>query len=251
MTTTPHAQHSPAPPAPHLPPEHRRRWLVITLVTVVVAVGLIVGGPWLYARLLAPEARAPLTLSTPTASPSIDPDAPLPPLDVEGVWQVGAGSAAGYRLGEVLSGEAVTVVGRTDQVTGSLAITGGQLTEATVTVGTASIATDESARDAFFRRALDTTTFPEATFVLTGPVDVTAVATSTGPVAVAAPGTLTFHGVSQPVTAQLQVQRTAAGVEVAGQVPVTLEDFGLQAPDLGFVTADPTGAVEMLLVLGR
>lgn len=239
------------PPAPQLPPEHRRRWLVTTLVVVVVAVGLIVGGPWFYARVLAPDARAPLALTTPTATPSVDPDAPLPPLEVDGTWQVGAGSAAGYRLGEVLSGEQVTVVGRTEQVTGSLTVAGGQLTEATVRVDTASIATDESARDAFFRRALDTTTFPEATFTLTAPVDVTAVAAATAPVAVAAPGTLTFHGVSQPVTAELLVQRTPEGIEVAGQVPVTLESFGLDAPDLGFVTVEPTGSVELLLVLVR
>lgn len=239
------------PPAPQLPPEHRRRWLVTTLVAVVVAVGLIVGGPWFYARVLAPEARAPLTLTTPTATPTAEPDVPPATLDVEGAWQVGAGSAAGYRLGEVLSGEQVTVVGRTEQVTGSATVTAGQLTEATVVVDAASIATDESARDAFFRRALDTTTFPEATFVLAAPVDVSAVGTAVGPVAVTASGTLTFHGVSQAVTAELQVQRTAEGIEVAGQVPVTLEAFGLEAPDLGFVTVEPAGAVELLLVLVR
>ncbi len=249
--TSGHTTMSAPPPAPQLPPEHRRRWLVTTLVAVVVAVALIVGGPWLYARVLAPEARAPLTLTTPTATPSADPDAPPAPVDVDGTWQVGAGSAAGYRLGEVLSGEQVTVVGRTEQVTGSVTVQGGQLAQASVTVDTASIATDESARDAYFRRALDTTTFPEATFELTGPVDVSAVGTATTPVAVSAPGTLTFHGVSQPVTAELQVQRTAEGIEVAGQVPVELEAFGLDAPDLGFVTVEPTGAVELLLVLVR
>lgn len=239
------------PPAPQLSPEHRRRWLITTLVTVVVAVGLIVGGPWFYARVLAPEARAPLTLTAPTATPTVEVEAPPASVDVEGVWQVGAGSAAGYRLSEVLSGEQVTVVGRTEQVTGSVTVQAGRLAQAAVTVDTASIATDESARDAYFRRALDTTTFPEATFELTAPVDVGAVGAGSGPVAVSAPGTLTFHGVSRPVTAELQVQRTAEGIEVAGQVPVVLEEFGLEAPDLGFVTVEPTGAVELRLVLVR
>ena len=118
-------------------------------------------------------------------------------------------------------------------------------------VDTASIGTDESARDAFFRRALDTTTYPQAVFTLTEPADVSAVGTTTEPVAVRATGTLAFHGVRHQVTVELQVRRTLDGVEVAGQVPVTLSDFGLEAPDLGFVTVEPTGSVELLLVLTR
>lgn len=238
------------PPA-ELPPEHRRRWLVRTLVAVVVAVGLIVGGPWLYAKVIVPEAREPLALSTPSPSPDAGASASSEPLDIEGAWLVGEGSLAGYRLGEVLSGEQVTVAGRTDQVTGSATVTASMLTQATVVVDTASITTDESARDAYFRRALDTTTFPQATFELTAPVDVSVVATGTGTVPVDAPGNLTFHGVTRPVTASLEVQRTADGVEVVGQLPVVLEEFGLEAPDLGFVTVEPTGAVEFRLLLTR
>lgn len=236
--------HSPSP----LPPEHRRRWLVLTLVVVVLAVALIVGGPWLYARLVADEGREPLALSTPTPTASATVPATT---DVEGTWQVGEGSEAGYRLAEVLSGDQLTVVGRTEKVTGTVVVTAGAVTEARVVVDTGSIATDESARDVYFRRALDTSTYPEATFTLTAPVDVSAVGGSPAPVAVQAAGTLSFHGISRDVVAELQVQRTVDGVEVAGQVPVTLADFGLDAPNLGFVTVEPTGTVEMLLVLRR
>lgn len=238
-------------PPVELPPEHRRRWLVRTLVAVVVAVGLIVGGPWLYAKVIVPEPREPLALSTPSPSPDATVDPSAEPLDLEGTWLVGDGSLAGYRLGEVLSGEQVTVAGRTDEVSGSVTVTAGMLTQATVVVETAGIATDESARDAYFRRALDTTTYPQATFELTAPVDVSMIATETGTVVVDAPGNLTFHGVSRPVTASLEVQRTAEGVEVVGQLPVVLEEYGLEAPDLGFVTVEPTGSVEFRLLLTR
>jgi polyisoprenoid-binding protein YceI len=125
------------------------------------------------------------------------------------------------------------------------------MTTALVVVDTGSIATEESARDAYFRRALDTSTFPEASFKLTEPLDVSALATAVQAVHLDAVGTLTFHGVSQPVTASLDVQRTAAGVEVVGSVPVVLEDYGLSAPELGFVTVEPQGTVEMLLQLTR
>lgn len=233
---------------PAVPPEHRRRWLIGTLVVVVVAVSAIVGAPWLYARVIMPDPREALTLSTPVATAPAEVPATA---DVTGSWQVGEGSQAGYRLGEVLSGEQVTVVGRTEKVVGSVVVADGALTQAEIMVDTASITTDESARDAYFRRALDTTTYPQAVFSLAEPADVAAVGTTTEAVAVQATGTLTFHGVSQPVTVDLQVRRTLAGVEVAGQVPITLSDFGLEAPDLGFVTVEPTGSLELLLVLTR
>ena len=223
------------------------------MVAVVAAVSLIVGGPWVYAQLIAPDPAEPLALTTPTpeAAATVAPPSPLELADLEGSWRVGAGSQAGYRLGEVLSGQPVTVVGRTEVVDGSVVVQGGSLVTADIVVDTASIVTDDSARDAYFRRALNTTDFPQAVFALSGPVDLSAIVGSAGPVTIEAPGTLTFHGVSGPVTATLQVQTSAEGVEVVGTIPVVLAEFGLEPPDLGFVTVDPTGTVEMLLVLTR
>lgn len=243
----------PAPVDPsraQLPPEHRRRWLVGTVVTVVVAVAAVVGGPWVYARLVSGPGDEPLVLSTPTATATAPPGPPAS-VDVDGTWQVSAGSQGGYRIGEVLSGAAVVVVGRTDLVTGSVTVADGALTVARVAVDTATITTDESARDAYFRRALDTSTYPEAVFELAVPVDVSAVGTAPEPVSVQAEGTVTLRGVTLPATATLQVQRTAVGLEVVATVPVTLADFELEPPDLGFVTVDPTGTIEVLLVLVR
>lgn len=227
---------------------HRRRWLIGTVVAVLVAVGLVVGGPWVYARFIVSEPPDVLDLSTPTSPMQA---VPTGPIEIDGVWQVTAGSEAGYRLGEVLSGEQTTVVGRTDEVSGTVEIVDGFMTEATITVQAGSISSDQSARDAYFRRALDTTSFPTATFTLTEPVDVSVIGSSAAPMSVAAVGTLTFHGVGESVTATFDVQRTAEGVEVAGQMPVTLADFDLEVPDLGWVVVDPTGSVEVLVQLGR
>lgn len=233
-----------------LPPEHRRRWLIGTVVTVVLAVAAVVGGPWVYARVISAPGDEPLLLSTPTATASVPPGPPAS-IDVNGTWQVSAGSQGGYRIGEVLSGAAVAVVGRTELVNGSFSVEGGILTVARVAVDTATIATDESARDAYFRRALDTSTYPEAVFELTVPVDVSAVGTATEPVSVQAEGAITLRGVTLPATATLQVQRTVDGIEVVATVPITLADFDLEPPDLGFVTVDPAGTIELLLVLTR
>lgn len=228
---------------------HRRSVLVRTIVGIAVALGLIVGGPFVYARFFAPEPEPPLVLTTP--QPSLTPEIPTGVVDIEGTWNVQPGSEAGYRLGEVLSGQDVTVVGRTTDVTGQVTISGGSLASVTVTVDAGSISTDEAARDAFFRRALNTSDFPDATFILSQPVDVSAIGQVNQPITVAATGALTLHGVSQTVTAQLEVQRTAMGVEVVGQVPVTLSDFDLEAPDLGWVVVQPAGTVEVRLLLAR
>lgn len=236
-----------AEPAVHA--RHRRLVLLRTLAGIVVALGLIVGGPFVYARFFAPEPADPLELSTPTAEPT--PEVPSGVVDIEGTWRVLEGSEAGYRLGEVLSGQDVTVVGRTERVTGEMTITDGTLASASVTVDAGTISTDEAARDAFFRRALNTSEFPDATFVLSEPVDVSAIGQSDQPITVSAVGSLTFHGVTQPVTAELEAQRTPDGVEVVGRIPVTLRDFDLEAPDLGWVVVEPTGTVEVRLLLAR
>ncbi len=239
---------SEAVPRRHVPREHRRRWIVLTLAAVVVVVALVTGGSWVYARLVAAPAPPPLALETPTAVPSNDPDVPLA---LAGTWQVSEGSQAGYRIGEVLTGTSLDVVGRTTDVSGSVTLTDDALSAVDVVVQTAAIATDESARDAYFRRALDTSTYPEATFSATGAVDVAALSTATEPISVEVPGALTIRDRTVDVTAVLQVQRMQDGLQAVGSIPVRLTDLGLDAPDLGFVTVNGEGSVEFLLELTR
>ena len=52
-----------------------------------------------------------------------------------------------------------------------------------------------------------------------------------------------------PVQAEISVVRTGAGVDVSGSVPVTFGDYGIDAPNLGFVRVDDQGAVEFFLRL--
>ena len=231
-----------------VPLEHRRRWIAVTLIVVVVVIAAVTGGPWIYARVMADPAPGPLALSTPTQAPSNDPQVPLA---LDGTWQVAEPSQAGYRIGEVLTGNALEVVGRTDEVTGTVTIDGEVLTGVSVVVQAGTIATDESARDAFFRRALDTSTYPEATFTSTGPVDLTSLSTATEPVSVEVPGTVTLRDKTLDVVATVQLQRTEEGIEAVGAIGVPLSDLGLTAPDLGFVTVEDAGSIEFQLALTR
>ncbi|MEU2348995.1 YceI family protein [Modestobacter sp. NPDC049651] len=219
----------------------RRTWWIVGGVVGVVVVG-VVAGPLVYAAL---EDDAP-PAATVQAQPS---DVALTPA-TDGTWTVVAGSSAGYRVHEVLNGADVTVAGTTDQVTGQVVITGGDLTSAQVDVDVASIRTDRSQRDGYFRDdVMHVDENPTATFRVDQPVDVPEL--SGTPVTVQVPGDLTLAGQTREVTAPLSVVRTADGVDLSGSIPVTFGDYGIEAPNLGFVRVDDQGAVEFLLHLAQ
>jgi polyisoprenoid-binding protein YceI len=65
---------------------------------------------------------------------------------------------------------------------------------------------DDRRRDDKVQSALETSTYPTATFVLTSPVDLGAAAASGEAVTVQATGEPTIHGVTTTVTIPLQAQ---------------------------------------------
>jgi polyisoprenoid-binding protein YceI len=210
--------------------------------TAVVVLGgaALVFGPGLYADMNADRAEAAPTVDSPGVSDVTD------TAEFDGDWTVAGGeSYAGYRVDEVLQGRDVTVTGRTPDVTGTVSVADGTVTAAEITVDMTTVATDSGARDEYFRgTALNTGEHPTSTFVLTEPV-----AVEPGTDSVALVGDLTVHGVSQAVTLDAQVGLTDTGARVAGSIPVTFADFGVQAPDLGFVSVEEAGEVEFLLDL--
>lgn len=208
---------------------------------VVVGAAAAIFGPGLYADWANDAAAEEPTLATSAA--------PLPDADAAaGTWTVSDGSFAGYRVDEVLQGNDVTVTGRTEEVTGSVTVADGSITVADIEVDVASVATDETARDAYFRdQAMQAGEFPTATFELTEPAPI-----EEGATAVELTGDLTIHGVTQPATVEAEVAGDATSgdpVQVIGSVPITFADFGVEAPDLGFVTVEDAGSIEFSLQL--
>lgn len=225
----------------------RRAKILLAASVTLVVVGLILAFvvPRIYAAIMADSAAEEPTVAVQPEESTVE-DAS----DLTGDWTVGEGSYAGYRLDEVLNGADVTVTGRTEQVTGDLTIDGLTLSAATITVDMASIATDNGSRDEYFRNnALETYRFPEATFVLTEPVEATGTPVAGEPQTLAVTGELTVHGVTQTVTADLEAALSGDGGQIAGSIPITFEDFDVTAPDLGFVSVEPTGFIEFLLVV--
>ena len=217
----------------------RRTWWITGGAVAVVAAGAI-GGPLVYAALEEDAPPAPTVQAQPE-------EVALTP-DTDGTWTIAPSSTAGYRVDEVLNGADVTVAGVTDQVTGTVVVSEGDLADADVTVDVASITTDSGRRDSYFRdNVMDVDANPTATFSVTEVADLPEV-TGT-PVTVPVTGELTLAGVTQQVQTEISVVRTAEGIDVSGSVPVTFDDYGIEPPNLGFVRVEDSGAVEFLLHL--
>ena len=232
-----------------------RKKLVIIVAVLVIIIGGIWGGSAIYASKENSKAPTALSLSTPTAATATEgasSDATQGASEsgsLEGDWSIAQGSQAGYRVAEVLNGQNVTVVGRTESVEGSVTIADSKLTAAQVSVDLTGVATDNGSRDSQFLSILKTAEFPSATFTLSAPVDIAAI--KAGVASVKAVGDLTIAGTTKSVTVDLKAQSTGSGVEVQGSIPVTFSDYGIAAPDLGFVKVEPAGTVEMLLKLSK
>lgn len=232
--------------------------IMIGVSAGVLALGLTaaVAGPMIYRDLIAaPAAEEPTLTGDETLTGEAPSDATasgeaLDPEALVGTWNITSGSEAGYRVDEVLNGTDVTVTGRTDNVSGDFTVnsTGLTLESAQLTVDVASITTDSGNRDEYFRgQALRTSEFPEATFVLTEPVTLESTPSSGDVVEVDATGDLTIAGETQEVTASIELRSDGETAEIAGSIPITFADFGVEAPNLGFVTVEPSGQVEFQL----
>ncbi|MFA5606256.1 MAG: YceI family protein [Leucobacter sp.] len=219
-------------------------------VIAVIAIAAI-AGPTLYRDVIAPPAAEAPSLSTNDSLLTDASNGSLDPTELAGEWVVRDGSEAGYRVDEVLNGTDVTVTGRTDQVEGSLVIgaTGLTLEAADLSVDVASITTDSSSRDAYFHdTAMRVAEHPTAVFALTAPVTFTEAPETGATVDAQAAGELMIAGVTQPVTFDVSVRSDGRLAEIAGAIPITFADFGVNAPSLGFVSVEETGFVEFQLV---
>ncbi|MDQ3157125.1 MAG: YceI family protein [Actinomycetota bacterium] len=221
----------------------KKRTLVIGGAGVAL-IAAAIAGPIIYAKT-QDDAPAPLSI---TESPSTADTGDA--LETSGTWKVASGSKAGYRVDEVLNGQDVTVVGRTGEVTGAVTIAADKVTAAKVTIETASIETDSANRDNYFRsESLKVDRYPTATFTLDAPVNLPGIGNK--PVKVKGKGELTLAGQSEDVNVAFKVVRSGDGVAVSGAIPITFEDFGIPAPNLGFVKVEDSGTVEFLLNLEK
>jgi polyisoprenoid-binding protein YceI len=183
--------------------------------------------------------------STPAASTSST--------DVTGTWTVASGSQAGFRAREKLASLPAKsdAVGRTGDVTGSITITATSVTKADFEVDLTTLKSEpaEPRRDSKIGPALETDTFPKATFTLTRPITIDPKKTTAS---VEATGDLTIHGVTKSETIPITATVVKAQLELVGKVTFPFADFKVHQPSFGgFVTVDDVVALEFKLLLEK
>lgn len=221
------------------------------LIAVALLVVLGVAGTFLLGSHHAP---APLALNSPAADGT--------PNGLAGKWTVAAGSEAGYRVREQFVNQPAPTeaVARTTKVSGGLQIqsTGGSGLKAGglhVTVDLSALQSQDKyatfqtyQRDFFIRTIyLETAQYPNADFKADSVTLADGIASA--PVSISVTGTLTVHGVTKPVTTQLQVQLNGAQLEAAGSITVDMRDFNVMPPDISFTKAEPAVVIEYHLLL--
>ena len=248
---------------------NRRRWLIIG--GSIIGVLVVVGAAALYWYLNQPVpdevtlegAVADVTATEPSSGQSSTTSAAAT-IGVEGIWVVdtslgefsfedATSSFAGFRIAEELASiGTTTAVGRTPALEGSLTLAGTTITETTFTADLSAIVTNASRRDSAVQRALDTGSFPLATFTLTEPIDLGTIPDDGVPISVVAVGTLEIKGVSQPVEIPLETQVVGELIVVVGAVDITFADWGVEMPTApGVVSVEDHGILEMQLFLAR
>ena len=196
-----------------------------------------------------------------TAAPDV---AVMSTAELDGTWAVDAetgeftleeatGSFAGFRVDEELASiGAFTAVGRTGDVSGTLAIADGHVTSVEIEVDLTTLQTDDRRRDGAIQRALGTSANPTATFSLSGELHIEGAVESGEPVRLSAAGDLTVNGITQPVTIDIEAQLVGSLIAVVGSVEITFADFDVTVPQVPIVlSAEDHGIMEFLLLFRR
>lgn len=165
----------------------------------------------------------------PTLPPLALSAASLPVGAVDGTWAVSAGSVAGFRVPETAFGMSNDTVGRTTAVSGTVIISGDQVTSATFRIDLAALKVNGKAQPQV-AKSLDTRSFPDATFSLAKPAELGSSFASGATVRATATGRLAMNGVTRLVTATVSAHRDGATLEAAGSIPVTFSAWGIEGP---------------------
>jgi len=178
---------------------------------------------------------------------------------VDGSWAVDASigsfsdfsdSWVGYRVDETLAGNrANTAVGRTPDVTGTLTLSGSQVTSVDVTANLGTLQSDDNRRDGqLHRQALETDQFPQAAFKLTGPIQLGAAPADGQTITATATGELTLHGVTKTVQVPLEARLAGDVVTVVGSIAIQFADYAVEPPtSFAILSVEDHGTMEFQL----
>jgi polyisoprenoid-binding protein YceI len=224
------------------------KWLVLALVVVI---GLGVAG-WYFFLKTEPEPPAAIKLTPVVTDESASSSGP------DGTWTVKPGDTdnfVGYRVTEKLFANIsdTEATGRTDNVTGSMKIDGTTVSDVTVTADLPDLTSDNSFRDGRIKtEGLESDKFPEAKFVLTKPITLSAVPTAGQTITADATGEFTLHGVMKTVTISLEGRWDGKQVQIVGKLPILFGDYNITAPTAPAVASvDDHASMELQLFFSK
>jgi polyisoprenoid-binding protein YceI len=230
------------------------KWLVLA---VVVVVGLGVAAYFLFLKS-DPEPRAAIEETPIVTTTTAAGQQPASGSALDGTWTVRPGNAdnfVGYRVTEKLFANIseTEATGRTDNVTATMTIAGTTVKDVTVTADLRDLTSDNSFRDGRIRSdGLESDEFPEAKFVLTQPITLSAVPTAGETITTQATGEFTLHGVTKTVTIDLEGRWDGKQVQVVGSLPIAFDDYGVSAPSAPAVASvDDHGEMELQLFFDK
>lgn len=248
-------------------PKSRR---TLAIAVSIIGLTLIVGAAGLFWYLNQPvpdevsleDAVADVASSQPPADDVTETTSSGSPLN--GVWEVdtsigefsfeeATSAFVGFRIKEELATVgATTAVGRTPVLEGSLSLDGTTIGDLVVFADLSEIVTNASRRDRAVQRALDTSTFPIATFTLIDSIDIGAIPAEGEPVPVVATGDLEIKGVAQRIDIPLETQLVGDLIVVVGSVDITFADWSVEMPSApGVVSVEDHGILEVQLFFNR
>lgn len=222
---------------------------VLTLVAVaVVAMAIVIVGPVVY-KLVTGDGVKTEGIRVESAPPAST--------DRNGTWVItdqGSShtSSVGFTFDELLPGSKRTTSGSTDQVSGEFTVADDHLTAGHVTVDMTTLKSDIDKRDVNVRMTIfSTDRYPEATFEVVRDVDLSTVPDDGSVVKVDVPGKLTIRGVTNDVTAPMDVVRTGDNVLMSTVLPVNRLDFNVRTPDFVAAKVADMGEINIRLVLEK
>jgi polyisoprenoid-binding protein YceI len=219
--------------------KHRwQPWIVAGVVVLVVLIAL--------AAVAVKPQPGPPPLALPTAAATAPAASP-----VDGRWNLGAGSVAGFRVRQTLLGKHADMAGRTHTITGTITIAHNRLTAATFHLDLTAITIDDKPSSQF-AQTLDTQRYPSATCSLTQPITLPADVNTGATVTATATAQLTLHGVTRLVTFTVTGGRNGAALQATGLIPITFSDWAIKPQNYGPIgSLADHGMAEFLLVLHR
>lgn len=226
----------------------RRKTVIAILVTLIVGLALISVGPVIYASVMGPGVKTE-ELNADGADPA--------ETEMDGEWGIAPGTvdnitSVGFTFNEILPAEQKVTSGSTQEVTGNVTVDGETLTAGNITVNMGNITTDNERRDVNVRmKILNTDEYPNSTFEITEPVDLSAVPEDGTPGEAEITGDLTIRGQSNEVTQVFDVLRDGERVIIAGDLPFNRLDYGVEASDFVAAKIAEEGELNILAVFEK